>query len=136
MRFSTRIGLIIAVFAYGAGSEMPTLGPENTVNPATGEMGFSLPLAKLRSAAAPDFPLYLNYRSGIRIHQEASPVGLGFSYCVGAITRKQVHMPDDFIDGGDADYGAFCRIPPGQVPWYKTLLRHFPNIGDPHFDER
>ena len=83
--------------------EAATLNPDQTVNPATGEMAFSLPLGMVRGRNNFNFPVTLNYKSGIRSDQEASPVGLGFSYGPGGITRKVAFVPDDNF-GGAGNY--------------------------------
>jgi hypothetical protein len=76
-------------------AQVPTLDPSQTVNPATGEMGFSLPLGVVKGLGNHDFPINLGYSAGIQYHQKASSVGLGFSYGPGGITRKIVGIADD-----------------------------------------
>jgi hypothetical protein len=85
--FSGLLGVAVA--------QIPTLDPEQTVNVATGEMGFNLPLGTVRGVKGHDFPVNLSYKAGILFDQEASDVGLGFSYGAGAITRKVVSVPDN-----------------------------------------
>jgi hypothetical protein len=80
-------------------AQVSTLDPSQTVNPATGQMGFSLPLGVVKGVSGHDFPINLNYQSGIRANQEASPAGLGFSYGAGEITRRVVFVPDDNVGG-------------------------------------
>ena len=86
-----------------AAAQVPTLDPAQTVKPSTGAMGFALPLDKVYGIAGRDMPILLGYQAGIRVDQEASPVGLGFSYGVGSIQRSIVGAPDDYIDNGSAD---------------------------------
>ncbi|MBN1187008.1 MAG: hypothetical protein JXB49_32320, partial [Bacteroidales bacterium] len=77
-------------------AQVPTLDPSQTVNTATGEMGFALPLDVVKGVGSGhDFPINLYYQAGIRTSQEASAVGLGFSYGAGSISRKVVLIPDD-----------------------------------------
>ena len=76
-------------------AQMPTLNPQSTVNPATGEMGFNMNLGVVQGVNGGDFPIDLYYKAGIRTDQPASPVGLGFGIGPGAISRKVVHVPDD-----------------------------------------
>jgi hypothetical protein len=77
-----------------------TLDPEQTVNPATGDMQFSLPLAAVNGVNGHDFSINLNYQAGIQYHAQASEVGLGFSMGAGCITRKVVFVPDDITSSG------------------------------------
>lgn len=88
-------------------AQVPTLDPAQTVNPATGEMGFSLPLGVVKGISGQDFPINLGYSAGIQYHQEASSVGLGFSYGAGAITRRIVGIADD------NDFGYYRERSPG-----------------------
>lgn len=84
-------------------AQISVLDPGKTVNPATGEMGFSLPLGVVKGVGGNDFPVNLYYQAGIQYHSEATPVGLGFSYYPGAITRKVIFAADDNI-GGAGNY--------------------------------
>ncbi|NLE02900.1 MAG: hypothetical protein GX640_23780, partial [Fibrobacter sp.] len=84
-------------------SQIPTLNPSQTVNLATGEMQFSLPLGTVQGVSGHDFPVTLNYKAGIRVSDEASPAGLGFSYGAGSIYRKVVYVPDDCKGGMKED---------------------------------
>lgn len=88
--------ILLSVVSF---SQVPTLDPDQTVNLATGEMGFSLPLGTVQGTNGKDFPITLNYQAGIRYNQEASPAGLGFSYGPGGISRKVVFVPDDNVGG-------------------------------------
>lgn len=95
MRFKVTTIIFVAVISFSSFGQVPTLDPTQTVNPATGEMSFSLPLATVKGINGHDFPIALNYKAGILYHQPASVVGLGFSLGAGAITRKVVFVPDD-----------------------------------------
>ena len=46
-----------------------------------------------------NYPIALNYQAGIKVEQEASWVGLGWSFSPGAVTRDFVGMPDDYKPG-------------------------------------
>jgi hypothetical protein len=97
--------LFVTVFLLGSmrvGAQ--TLDPEKTVNPATGDMQFSLPLATVKGINGHDFPINLNYQAGIQYHSQASEVGLGFSIGAGSITRKVVYIPDDCPAGDNGMY--------------------------------
>ena len=94
--------IVISVFLFSATavlSQMPTLDPDKTVNPATGEMCFALPLGTVKGLNGHDFPIMLNYSAGILKDQDASCVGLGFSYGPGGITRQDIYMPDENVSG-------------------------------------
>jgi len=95
------------------------LNPEQTVNTATGEMGFSLPLGTVKGINGKEIGVNLNYKSGIKVNQEASAAGLGFSFGAGSISRKVVYVPDDNIGGpGNALYK--IPYPDYEDPWWKT----------------
>jgi hypothetical protein len=85
-------------------SQVPVINPGQTVNPATGEMGFSLPLSTVKGINGHDYTIQLNYAAGIRTNQQASPVGLGFSYGAGSITRKVIFVPDDNPGSSTLDF--------------------------------
>jgi len=91
---------------------------EETVNPATGEMNLPLPLATLKGRRGHDYSVSLNYEAGIKLKQEASPVGLGFSIYPGAISRKVVFVPDECSGGTDNiehHESTVCTDPPWLV---------------------
>lgn len=117
-RVFTQFMVLCALLA--ASAQTPPLDPENTVNPATGEMGLGLRLTTLRGAAGKDFPIVLNYQAGIRTKQDASPLGLGFSYGTGSITRKVVYLPDDFSDPAKLYY--HNDDPDCETVWWKKAI--------------
>jgi len=98
------VTLYVLAWMLVSSAQVPTLDPEKTVNPATGEMSFALPLGTVDGGNDLFFPVNLNYKAGILYHQEASPAGLGFSYGPGGITRKVVFVPDDAIGGSQYTY--------------------------------
>ncbi|MBN1600172.1 MAG: hypothetical protein JW915_01125 [Chitinispirillaceae bacterium] len=103
-------------------AQLPNLDPAQTVNPATGEMGFSLPLGAVAGRNGTSFPISIGYKAGIQASQEASPVGLGFGYGAGSITRKVIHVPDD-NDGGDQSYRrAMGAKPSCDEKWWRKFL--------------
>jgi hypothetical protein len=91
------------IFSSEVSAQVPTLDPSQTVNIATGEMQFSLPLGVVKGANGYDFPINLGYKAGIMLNQDASPAGLGFSYGAGGISRKVIFVPDDNV-GGAGNY--------------------------------
>lgn len=64
------------------------------VNLTTGDLTYNIPVLEV---PGPDrsFSLPLTYRAGIRLEQEASWVGLGWSLNAGAIARSLNGYPDD-----------------------------------------
>jgi len=80
-------------------AQVPSIDPSQTVNPATGEMGFSIPIATVSGNNGHDFSVNISYQAGIRSNQEATPLGLGFGYEPGGISRKTVFVPDDNHSG-------------------------------------
>lgn len=55
--------ILIAVPLF---AQITALDPEKTVNLVTGQMGFSLNLGTLKGINGHDFPINLNYKSGIK----------------------------------------------------------------------
>ena len=104
------------IFAQG-----PSLSPSQTVNPGTGEMGFSLPLASVNGIGY-SFPINLSYKAGIQVSQEASPVGLGFSYGAGMIAKKVVFVPDNSIGGPDNYENSSSQKFGSAMPWWYWLI--------------
>ena len=104
---------VVCFVSVPLNAQVPDVDHTKTVNTATGEMGMSIPLGVVKGIGqGHDFPILLNYQAGIRTSQEASPVGLGFSYDVGSITRKVVFVPDD-CPGSSALEFAFEGEPVG-----------------------
>lgn len=101
-------------------AQIPSLVPEKTVNPATGEMRFSMRLGVAKGVNGLDFPIDLYYKGGVRTEQAASPVGLGFGIGPGGISRKVVHIPDD-ITGPDKVFYDYDD-PVCFVPYWKQVL--------------
>jgi hypothetical protein len=85
-------------------------------------MGFSLPLGAVAGRNGTSFPISIGYKAGIQASQEASPVGLGFGYGAGSITRKVIHVPDD-NDGGDQSYRKETGAQPScDEKWWRKFL--------------
>jgi hypothetical protein len=110
------------LFCLNAGflsAQVQSIDPSQTVNPATGAMGLALPLGTVQGINK-GFPVNLYYSAGIQLDQDASPVGLGFGYEPGMITRKTVFVPDDAHGG--IDYFFTDNVAEGdQPPWRKVI---------------
>ena len=65
------------------------------VDPFTGDLSYSIPLMKVGN-----YPLALSYNAGVKMDQQASMVGLGWTLNPGVIKRNVRGLPDDF-DGSD-----------------------------------
>ncbi|MGA2506130.1 MAG: PA14 domain-containing protein [Chitinispirillaceae bacterium] len=76
-------------------AQTPTLDPAQTVNTATGEMSFGLPLGTVNGINGRNFPISLNYHAGVSPFSEAGPEGLGFSVDAGCIVRQPILVPDN-----------------------------------------
>lgn len=76
-------------------AQAPTIDPLRSVNTATGEMQFALPLGDVPGISGNGYSAMLSYKAGIQLHQPASAAGLGFSYEAGSISRKVIFVPDD-----------------------------------------
>jgi len=98
------------------------INPNQTVNTATGEMSLSIPLGTVNGKNSTNFPINLNYKSGIQCGQEASEVGLGFSYGAGSITRKVIFVPDDNI-GGSGNYSISNTDPNCTIPAWVYIVQ-------------
>lgn len=69
---------------------------ENLVNPVSGDLSYALPLLTVPGPGG-GFPLELTYAAGIKLHQQASWVGLGWELNPGSIDRFVSQFPDDFV---------------------------------------
>ncbi len=69
-------------------------GSTDMVNLTTGDMTYNIPIMDVPGSER-SFSLPLTYRAGIRLEQEASWVGLGWSLNPGAIARSLNNYPDD-----------------------------------------
>ncbi len=69
-------------------------GSPDLVNLTTGDFTYNIPVLDVPGPER-GFSLPLTYRAGIRLEQEASWVGLGWSLNAGAIARSLTGYPDD-----------------------------------------
>jgi YD repeat-containing protein len=76
----------------------------NTVDEFTGDMSMSLPLFTVPGRNGLDYPISLSYQAGIKLDQQASPVGLGWSVSTPAVTRQVNGVPDDIYSDTDNYY--------------------------------
>jgi hypothetical protein len=67
------------------------------VDPFTGDFKYNIPLGELDG-----YPLNLAYQTGSGLEDEASWVGLGWTFNPGSLTRSVRGLPDDF-DGSQGD---------------------------------
>jgi hypothetical protein len=109
--------ICISIVVWSSILHAQTLDPSQTVNPATGEMGFSLPLATIKGQSGNDFTLNLNYKAGITPYQPASTAGLGFDVGAGIIARKVIYTPDDCSGTTELNYN-HCE----QERWKRIVL--------------
>lgn len=73
----------------------------NNVNLYTGDTSLGLPLFSIPVPGGEDYPLVLNYHSGIKLDQQASWVGLGWDVGVDSVRRKVNMVPDDSLPSVD-----------------------------------
>jgi hypothetical protein len=125
-RFNPLVLFCAAVLLYATVlySQALTINPSQTVNPATGEMGFSLPLGTVRGLSNHDFPINLSYKAGIQINQDAGPAGLGFSYGAGMIVRHAIMLQDN-VTGYTETAPNHCD----RAEWLKNLDRILMCVG-------
>lgn len=67
-------------------------------NPITGDLTYNLPLISLPGPNGESITLQLGYNSDIRMDQDASWIGLGWSLSAGEISRHVQGVPDDYKD--------------------------------------
>ena len=113
--------LIFNVYFVSASdtSTSPEVGNFDVVNGNTdptynGDMSISVPLFEIPGRMG--FPLSLSYSAGIKTHQEASSVGLGWNLGTGSVVRGVQNYIDDTNDQGKigasiSNYG--CVDPDG-----------------------
>jgi hypothetical protein len=111
------VEILFCLIIASVNAQGPTLDPLQTVNKATGEMGFSLPLAVVQGNNGHHAPINLNYQAGIGLRQISSNIGLGFSSLPGAISRQVVITPDD----NERNYTTTCSINT-ILPWWAFVV--------------
>lgn len=99
----TLLGLFLNLSAIAqttgpAQTEYQTYGSKQVsemVDLFTGDFNYKIPLFDLPGPHG-NYPFVLSYNSGVRMSDEASWVGLGWTLNPGAITRDMRGIPDDF----------------------------------------
>ena len=88
-------------YALADGPEQPEFASyedfdaTDMVNLATGDFTYNIPLLNVPSPEG-GFQIPLSYHAGIQLNEEASWVGLGWSFNSGAIARQVSCYPDDY----------------------------------------
>ncbi|MDA8956461.1 hypothetical protein N9H19_02460 [Flavobacteriales bacterium] len=78
-------------------SQKPVISSaDNLVNPLTGDFNYSIPIVSVPGPNGENVSVTLNYSAGIKVHQPASWVGLGWSLNPGEISRSANGYPDDW----------------------------------------
>lgn len=87
-----------------------------------GDYNASIPIMTVPGRGGLDFPLVLNYRSGIRTTDRASWVGLGWSLETGHIARTVSFLPD-FSSGTarNEDVSAWTDVPEQTDSYYLSI---------------
>lgn len=89
--------LVGALLSYSTSySQGVAEGTANNVDLFSGDFTYEVPLLNVTGPNGENFPLVLNYRSGIRVEQDASWVGLGWDLPIGSISRSVNGVPDDW----------------------------------------
>jgi len=92
---------INSLFALTSGPSAPefssftSIGVNDMVDPFSGNFGYNIPLFEVPGPNG-SYPFNLAYQSDIKMDQEASWVGLGWSLNAGSIQRNVRGIPDDF----------------------------------------
>lgn len=115
------VALLAIALASGAAPEpkpatFQQYASSNGVSLHTGDLNLEIPLMTVPGRSGLDYPISLNYRAGVAVGQEASPVGLGWELSSSVITRDVEGIPDDYCascvnDPYDANYGNAHRQP-------------------------
>jgi hypothetical protein len=66
------------------------------VDKFTGDFNYSIPLMTVKGKHGESVPITVNYSAGIRVNQNAGPIGLGWNMPIGEITRQVNGVPDDW----------------------------------------
>lgn len=72
------------------------VGTTDMVDLSSGDFTYNIPLLNIPGPNG-GYPFNLAYHSGVGMEQEASWVGLGWTFNVGAINRQLRGIPDDFM---------------------------------------
>ena len=88
-------------------------GSTDMVSLTTGDLTYNLPVLEVPGPET-TFSLPLTYRAGIRLEQEASWVGLGWSMNPGSIVRNVNGYPDD----ANGEVATNSYADPGYRGWY------------------
>ena len=91
--------LFNAVFSQGAAD-----GIANNVDLFSGDFTYKVPLLNISGPHGERFPMVLNYRSGVRVEQDASWIGLGWDLPIGSISRSVNGVPDDWKNIAQTDF--------------------------------
>ena len=95
---SIRIMVLLSVvpnFIYAQSNPFKQENPSNMVDLFSGDFKYNIPVIQVPGPGG-GYPIILNYTSGVKLNQEASCVGLGWSLITGgAIEREVVQYPDD-----------------------------------------
>ena len=83
---------VLLLFATAFSAIGQEIDPEQTVSPSTGEMSLNIPLGIVKGVRGNDYPITLSYNAGIRLHQSASSVGLGFHIGPGEAYPERSYM--------------------------------------------
>lgn len=132
-RFIFFVLFICSCYSYLYAQEFPTIIPPSPnaaslgqyadvpVSNYTGVPSISVPLYTVKSGEI-ELPITLNYHaSGIKVAQESSLVGLGWSLNAGGVITRQIRGLDDFQNNG---YISAEELPPStssNLPaWYSS----------------
>lgn len=89
--------VVSAIFLSSYAQNGPiALDLQKHVNLFTGDFNYGIPLISVSGPNGETFPVGVNYNAGIRVDQEASWVGLGWSMNLGEISRGVNGFPDDW----------------------------------------
>lgn len=90
-----------SVYASGNGpvqseiGNFTAIGDNQMVDPFTGDFKYNVSVLTVPGPGG-GYPINLSYNSGIKMNQDASWVGLGWTLNPGAVTRDMRGIPDDF----------------------------------------
>ncbi len=133
---STRAQSIINEYASQPDTWRPAKIPAPGVD-AKGDLNLSIPIMTVPGRNGLNYDIRLNYQSGIKVRQQSSWIGTGWTFDPGSIVRDvQMVKRDDYSSDFAVDYASHETVQPDM--YYVTfpgggfsMVRHNPAVSPP-----